>query len=135
MANNFASHAAGGGGTLLELSLEELTTSKESLLLLSRAATIRKATASTTTSSSTTKTTDALRNLKNIKLVQMKHVKDEVVQSFLEAIGGNELESLNLSNKVKLMDVVLSSICQHDTHRQLKFLELEGLKHLTSPGL
>lgn len=108
-------YCSSGKGTLLELSLEHVALTKEDLLSLA-------------------KSSDALRNLKSLKLRQMDSVNDEVVLAILDAIDGN-LEAIDLSHNHNLTDDALSGIRRCNKNGALRSLQLCELKNLTEAGL
>lgn len=112
LSENYSSK---GKGTLLELSLENVSLTKEDLLALA-------------------KSSDALRNLKSLKLRQMEFVDDEVVLAILDAVGGN-LEAIDLSFNHNLTDDALSGIRRCNQNGALRSLQLCELKNLTEAGL
>lgn len=103
-------------GTLLELSLEDIPLKKEALLSLGAAS-------------------NALRNLKSLKLRGIEAVDDEVVSIILGSVDGGQLEGIDLSNNPSLTDDILSSIRRGNTDGNLRSLQLSGLKNLTAIGL
>ena len=114
-------------GTLLELSLKDLSVSKEDLISLA--------------------STDALRNLKNLKLQQINSVDDDVIQALLKATTSSDpnstnpdkkhcnLEGIDLSENYLLTDAILSDIRMCNCSGHLRSLELSGLQDLTCHGL
>ena len=102
-------------GILLELSLDSLAVSKDDLLSLA-------------------KSSDALRNLKSLKLRRVESVDDEVVLAILDAIDGS-LEAVDLSFNHNLTDDALSGIRRCNTNGALRSLQLCELKNLTEAGL
>ncbi|KAL7431208.1 hypothetical protein ACHAXM_002561 [Skeletonema potamos] len=99
---------------LLELSLEDIPLKKEALLSLGAAS-------------------DALRNLKSLKLKAIEAVDDEVVAIILNSIDESSLEGIDLSCNAQLTDDVLSSIRRHGTN--LRSLQLSGLRNLSAIAL
>lgn len=108
-------YSSTGKGTLLELSLENVAISKEDFLSLA-------------------KSTDALRNLKSLKLTQIESVDDEVVLAILDAVDGN-LEAIDLSFNHNLTDDALSGIRRCNRNGALRSLQLSELRNLTEAGL
>ncbi len=108
-------YCSGAKGTLLELSLENVNISKEDLLSLA-------------------KSSDALRNLKSLKLCQIESVDDEVVLAILDVVDGN-LEAIDLSCNHNLTDDALSAIRRCNRNGALRSLQLCELKNLTEAGL
>mmetsp|Transcript_9414 Transcript_9414/g.20044 ORF Transcript_9414/g.20044 Transcript_9414/m.20044 type:complete len:665 (-) Transcript_9414:127-2121(-) len=101
---------------LLELSIEDVPLTKEVMLSLGAAS-------------------DALRNLKSLKLKTMENVDDEVVSIILGSITGGEIEGIDLSNNPSLTDETLSSIRRCNFNGNLRALLLSGLKNLTAIGI
>jgi hypothetical protein len=99
---------------LVELSLEDIPLTGEHLRLLA-------------TSS------DALRNLKSIKLKQIDGLNDTNMDLILKATQGN-LEGIDLSINVNLTDQVLSSIRKYCSEN-LKSLILSNNRNFTNAGL
>jgi hypothetical protein len=105
-----------GNGTLLELFLENLALTKDNLVSLA-------------------KSSDALRNLKSLKLCQIESVDDEVVEALLDAVVGGNLEAIDLSHNHNLTDETLSCIRRCNKNGALRSLQLCELKNLTEAGL
>ena len=99
---------------LLELSLEDIPLKKEALLSLGAAS-------------------DALRNLKSLKLKSIESVDDEVVEIILNSIDEASLEGIDLSSNTQLTDEVLSSIRRRGTN--LRSMQLSGLRNLSAIAL
>jgi len=117
IGENFSSSVDNGiGGCLLELSLQNVPLTKEALLTLGASS-------------------DALQNLKSLKLKEIESVDDEVVSIILNSVNGGSLEGIDLSDNPQLTDEVLSSIRQCNTNGSLRALQLSGLKNLTAIGL
>jgi len=116
LGENYSSSAHGGHGVLMELLLQNIPLSKEALLSLGASS-------------------DALRNLKCLKLKEMEGVDDEVVSIVLESIGGGLLEGIDVSGNPQLTDDILSSIRRCNINGNLKALQLSGLRNLTAIGL
>jgi len=111
----YSSSSVGGvRNCLLELSLEDIPLKKEALLSLGAAS-------------------DALRNLKSLKLKAIEAVDDEVVAIVLNSIDEGSLEGIDLSSNAQLTDEVLSSIRRHGTN--LRSLQLSGLRNLSAIAL
>lgn len=113
---NFSSSNHGGHGILLELLLQNIPLSKESLLSLGAAS-------------------DALRNLKYLKLKEMESVDDEVVSIVLGSVNGGSLEGLDISCNPQLTDEILPCVRRCNINGNLKALQLSGLRNLTAIGL
>lgn len=109
-------YCSSGKGTLLELSLENVNISKQDFLELA-------------------KSSDALRNLKSLKLRQIESVDDEVVLAILDAVSGGTLEAIDLSSNHNLTDDALSGIRRCNKNGALRSLQLCELKNLTEAGL
>ena len=103
-------------GCLLELSLQNVPLTKEALLSLGASS-------------------DALCNLKNLKLKEIESVDDEVVSIILNSINRGTLEGIDLSGNPQLTDEILSSIRRCNTNGNLRALQLSSLKNLTAIGL
>ncbi|KAL9181198.1 hypothetical protein ACHAXT_010003 [Thalassiosira profunda] len=106
---------SGTGGSLLELSVQNVPLAKEALLSLGASS-------------------DALRNLKSLKLKEIESVDDEVCSIVLNAIEGG-LEGIDLSGNVQLSDETLSAIRRCNVNGNLRALSLSELKNLTAVGL
>ncbi len=109
-----SSIGSGISNCLLELSLEDIPLKKEALLSLGAAS-------------------DALRNLKSLKLKAIEAVDDEVVAIILNSIDEGSLEGIDLSSNTQLTDEVLSSIRRIGTN--LRSLQLSGLRNLSAIAL
>lgn len=105
-----------GGGTLLELSLQNLPLTKETLLSLGASS-------------------DALQNLKSLKMKEMECVDDEVVSIILSSIDHGTLEGIDLSGNTQLTDEILPCIRRCNSSGSLRALLLSGLKNLTAVSL
>lgn len=114
--NAIGTHFSSSSNTshLMELSLEDIPMTEEQLRLLA-------------TSS------DALRNLKSIKLKQIDGLNDNNLDLILKATQGN-LEGIDLSINVNLTDQVLSSIRKYCSDN-LKSLILSDIRNFTNAGL
>ncbi len=115
LGRNFSSSAHGGHGVLLELLLQNIPLSKEALLTLGAS--------------------DALRNVKYLKLKEMDSVDDEVISIVLGSISGGSLEGIDISCNPHLTDEVLPCVRRCNVNGKLKALQLSGLKNLTAIGL
>ncbi|KAL7537064.1 hypothetical protein ACHAXR_011456 [Thalassiosira sp. AJA248-18] len=116
LGEHFSSSVEGGvNGCLFELSLQGVPLTKEALLSLGASS-------------------DALRNLKSLKLKEIESVDDEVVSIVLNSIDGG-LEGIDLSDNPLLTDEILSSIRRCNVNGNLRALQLSGLKNLTAIGL
>ena len=116
VGRNFSSSFHGGHGVLLELLLQNIPLSKEALLSLGASS-------------------DALRNLKYLKLKEMESVDDEVISIVLGSISGGSLEGIDLSCNLQLTDEVLPCVRRCNVNGNLKALQLSGLKNLSAIGL
>jgi hypothetical protein len=116
LGENYSSAAHGGHGVLMELLLQNVPLSKEALLSLGASS-------------------DALRNLKCLKLKEMEGVDDEVVSIVLESISGGSLEGIDVSGNPQLTDEILPCIRRCNVSGNLKALQLSGLRNLTAIGL
>lgn len=117
LSEHFSSPVTGGSnGCLLELALQNIPLSKEALLSLGASS-------------------DALRNLKNLKLKEIEAVDDEVISVILDSTGGGSLEGIDIGDNPLLTDEVLSSIRRCNSRGNLRALQLSGLKKLTRNGL
>mmetsp|Transcript_20227 Transcript_20227/g.43977 ORF Transcript_20227/g.43977 Transcript_20227/m.43977 type:complete len:638 (-) Transcript_20227:493-2406(-) len=117
VGEHFSSLADGGvNGCLLELSLQNIPLTKEALLSLGASS-------------------DALRNLKSLKLKEMEAVDDEVVSIVLDSIDRGSLEGIDLSGNPELTDEILASIRRCNVNGNLRALQLNGLRNLTAIGL
>ena len=116
LAQHFSSSSDAANGNLLELSLQNIPLTKESLLSLGASS-------------------DALRNLKSLRLKEMDAVDDEVVSVILNSVDRGTLEGVDLSNNPQLTDDILSSIRRCNIGGNLRSLQLSGLKNLTAIGL
>lgn len=116
LSEKFSSAAHGGHGVLLELLLQNIPLSKEALLTLGASS-------------------DALRNLKFLKLKEMENVDDEVVAILLGSINGGTLEGIDISCNPQLTDEILPCIRRCNTSGNLRALQLSGLRNLTALGL
>jgi hypothetical protein len=105
-----------GGGTLLELSLQNIPLTKEALLSLGSSS-------------------DALQNLKNLKMKEMECVDDEVISIILSSIDHGTLEGIDLSGNNQLTDEILPCIRRCNSNGNLRALLLSGLKNLTAVSL
>jgi hypothetical protein len=105
-----------GGGTLLELSLQNIPLTKEALLSLGASS-------------------DALQNLKNLKVKEMECVDDEVISIILSSIDHGTLEGIDLSGNNQLTDEILPCIRRCNSNGNLRALLLSGLKNLTAVSL
>ena len=114
IGQNFSSSIGDVTNCLLELSLEDIPLKKEALLSLGAAS-------------------DALRNLKSLKLKSIEAVDDEVVEIILNSIDEASLEGIDLSSNTQLTDEVLSSIRRRGTN--LRSLQLSGLRNLSAIAL
>lgn len=116
IGEQFSSSISGdiSNNCLLELSLEDVPLKKEALLSLGAAS-------------------DALRNLKSLKLKAIEAVDDEVVAIILNSIDEGFLEGIDLSSNTQLTDEVLSSIRRIGTN--LRSLQLSGLRNLSAIAL
>lgn len=116
IGEQFSSSISGdiSNNCLLELSLEDVPLKKEALLSLGAAS-------------------DALRNLKSLKLKAIEAVDDEVVAIILNSIDEGSLEGIDLSSNTQLTDEVLSSIRRIGTN--LRSLQLSGLRNLSAIAL
>ncbi|KAL3761903.1 hypothetical protein ACHAW5_006132 [Stephanodiscus triporus] len=112
----FSTSVGGVGGTLLELSLQNIPLTKEALLSVGASS-------------------DALRNLKSLKLREMECVDDEVVSIILSSINQGSLEGIDLGGNPQLTDEILPCIRRCNTNGNLRALLLSGLKNLTAIGL
>jgi hypothetical protein len=115
-SNAIGTHFSSNSNTshLMELSLEDIPITGEHLRLLA-------------TSS------DALRNLKSVKLKQIDGLNDDNMDLILKATRGN-LEGIDLSINVNLTDQVLSSIRKYCSNN-LKSLILSDIRNFTNAGL
>lgn len=111
-----AHYSSMGGGTLSELSLQNIPLTKEALLLLGASS-------------------DALKNLKNLKLKEMECVDDEVISIILSSIKHGTLEGIDLSGNTQLTDEILPCIRRCNSSGSLRALLLAGLKNLTAVSL
>lgn len=109
---NFLGAVAESSG-LLELSLRELTLSSEVVWNLARSA-------------------EALRSIKNLTLICISGLTDEILGEILKAIG-HSLETLDISYNHNLSDSCLAGIRQFNTSLQSLFMN--SVKDLTSAGL
>lgn len=116
LGEHYSSIYGGTGGCLLELSLQNIPLTKEALLSLGASS-------------------DALRNLKSLKLKEMDAVDDEVVSIILNSITGGSLEGVDLSGNPQLTDEILSSIRRCNSKGNLRALQLSGLRNLSAIGL
>eukprot|EP00985_Skeletonema_marinoi_P019014 scaffold10763_cov108-Skeletonema_marinoi.AAC.2 len=114
IGEHFSSSIGDVTNCLLELSLEDIPLKKEALLTLGAAS-------------------DALRNLKSLKLKSIEAVDDEVVEIILNSIDEGSLEGIDLSSNSQLTDEVLSSIRRRGTN--LRSLQLSGLRNLSAIAL
>ena len=99
----------------MELSLQNIPLTKEALLSLGASS-------------------DALRNLKSLRLKEMNAVDDEVVSVILNSVDRGTLEGVDLSNNPQLTDDILSSIRRCNIGGNLRSLQLSGLQNLTAIG-
>lgn len=111
-----AHYSSMGGGTLLELSLQNIPLTKEALLSLGASS-------------------DALKNLKNLKMKEMECVDDEVISIILSSIEYGTLEGIDLSGNTQLTDEILPCIRRCNSSGSLRALLLAGLKNLTAISL
>eukprot|EP00578_Thalassiosira_sp_NH16_P027532 CAMPEP_0181095234 /NCGR_PEP_ID=MMETSP1071-20121207/10411_1 /TAXON_ID=35127 /ORGANISM="Thalassiosira sp., Strain NH16" /LENGTH=635 /DNA_ID=CAMNT_0023177603 /DNA_START=35 /DNA_END=1942 /DNA_ORIENTATION=+ len=116
LSEHFSSPVDGGVGCLLELSLQNVPLTKEALFSLGASS-------------------DALRNLKSLRLKEIEAVDDEVVSIILNSIDGGTLEGIDLGGNDQLTDDILSSMRRCNTKGNLRALQLSGLKNLTAIGL
>mmetsp|Transcript_15687 Transcript_15687/g.23487 ORF Transcript_15687/g.23487 Transcript_15687/m.23487 type:complete len:654 (+) Transcript_15687:43-2004(+) len=114
IGEHFSSSIGDVTNCLLELSLEDIPLKKEALLTLGAAS-------------------NALRNLKSLKLKSIEAVDDEVVEIILNSIDEGSLEGIDLSSNSQLTDEVLSSIRRRGTN--LRSLQLSGLRNLSAIAL
>jgi len=113
---HFSTSVCGAGGTLLELSLQNIPLTKDALLAVGASS-------------------DALRNLKSLKMKEMECVDDEVVSIILSSIDQGSLEGIDLSGNPQLTDEILPCIRRCNIDGNLRALLLSGLKNLTAIGL
>ena len=99
---------------LLELSFSDLPLTKEDLLLLA--------------------SSEALSHLRNISLKQIEALDDEAFSLILSATKFN-LSGIHIHNSINLTDDSLPCIRRCNGQRNLKSLQLSGVKNLTSAGL
>mmetsp|Transcript_37128 Transcript_37128/g.68767 ORF Transcript_37128/g.68767 Transcript_37128/m.68767 type:complete len:635 (-) Transcript_37128:532-2436(-) len=117
LGEHFSSSVGDGfTGCLLELSLQNIPLTKEALLTLGASS-------------------DALSNLKSLKLKEIDTVDDEVVSIILNSIEGGSLEGIDLSGNPQLTDEILSCIRRCNGSGNLRALQLSGLTSLTAIGL
>lgn len=112
IGENFASSV--GRNCLLELSLEDIPLTKDCLLTIGSAS-------------------DALQNLKSLRLRQIEGLDDDAVSIMLNATRC--LEAIDLGDNPLLTDSTLSAVRKSNKSGALRALQLSGLKNLSSAGL